>query len=161
LGKRLGKRMKAFQAAIGALGPERIAELRENGSIEIEGERFDTDEIEVVQQPRPGASVLSNRYIAVDLDTTLDDELIRSGYAREIVNRIQRQRKDLGLNVSDRIQVRYWGDSELLAAAAGHAAYICGETLAVSFDPVEGLAGGQESAIDDRPFRCAVEKHGG
>jgi len=161
LGKRLGKRMKAFQAAIGALGAERIAELRENGSIEIEGERFDTDEIEVVQQPRPGASVLSNRYIAVDLDTTLDDELIRSGYAREIVNRIQRQRKDLGLNVSDRIRVRYWGDSELLAAAAGHAAYICGETLAVSFDALEDLAGGQESAIDDRPFRCAVEKHGG
>jgi len=159
LGKRLGKRMKAFQAAIGALGADRIGELREHGAIEIDGERFDSDEIEVVQQPRPGTSALSNRYIAVDLDTTLDEDLIRSGYAREMVNRIQRFRKDLGLNVADRIRVRYQGDAELLAAARAHADYIRGETLAVSFEYVEDLVDGQASSIDERAFRCVVEKH--
>jgi isoleucyl-tRNA synthetase len=161
LGKRLGKRMKAFQALIGALTPAQIAALQENGSLEIDGERFDGQEIEVVQQPRPGTHVISNRYIAVDLDTALDDELIRSGYAREIVNRIQRYRKDLGLNVADRIRVRYTGDPELLAAAAAHAAYIASETLATSFEPVDALKGGQESAIDDRTFRCEVRAQAG
>jgi isoleucyl-tRNA synthetase len=161
LGKRLGKRMKAFQALIGALAPAEIAELQQTGSVEIDGERFDGQEIEVVQQPRPGTHVISNRYIAIDLDTALDDELVRSGYAREIVNRIQRYRKDLGLNVADRIRVKYTGDPELLAAAAAHAAYISAETLATSFERVDALAGGQESAIDDRTFRCEVRAQAG
>jgi isoleucyl-tRNA synthetase len=158
LGKRLGKRMKAFQAVIGALTPMQIAGLGETGEIELEGERFTSDEIEVVQQPLPGASVLSNRYIAVDLDTELDEALIRSGYAREIVNRIQRYRKDLGLSVADRIRVRYAGDPEVVAAAATHADYICGETLAVAFESQPDLAGGHATSIDEHAFRCLVEK---
>jgi isoleucyl-tRNA synthetase len=161
LGKRLGKRMKAFQALIAALTPAQIGELQETGSLEIDGERFDGQEIEIVQQPRPGTHVISNRYIAIDLDTALDDELIRSGYAREIVNRIQRYRKDLGLNVADRIHVRYSGDPELMAAAAAHAGYIASETLATSFERVDALTGGQESAIDDRTFRCEVRAQTG
>ncbi|GIS19567.1 MAG: hypothetical protein CM15mP120_14830 [Pseudomonadota bacterium] len=46
---------------------------------------------------------MSNRQIAVDLDCQLTPELIRGGYAREVVNRIQRARKDQGFDVSDRI----------------------------------------------------------
>ncbi|MBX3706185.1 MAG: isoleucine--tRNA ligase [Pseudomonadales bacterium] len=156
LGKRLGKRMKSFQAAIAGLTAADIETLRDSGSITIDGERFGSDEIVVLQQSRAGSNVLSNRYIAIELDTTLDAELQLNGYAREIVNRIQRYRKDLGLNVADRIDVRYTGAPELLQAAAAHADYIAGETLAVSFVAEPALAGGQAVTIDELPFRCVV-----
>ena len=159
LGKRLGKRMKAFQAAINGLDAAQIAQLQEQGVIELEGESFSSEEIEVQQQPRPGANVLSNRFVAVDLDTRLDDELIRSGYAREIVNRIQRCRKDAGLNVADRIRIRYRGDPILMRAADEHAAYIAQETLAVAFEPSEDLAADSlEVTIDERGFRFVLDK---
>ncbi len=161
LGKRLGKRMKAFQAAINALDAAQIARLQEDGAIELEGESFSSEEIEVQQQPRAGANVLSNRFVAVDLDTRLDDDLIRSGYAREIVNRIQRCRKDVGLNVADRIRIRYRGDPMLMRAADEHAAYIAQEILAVAFEPAAELAADSlEVTIDERGFRFVLDKVG-
>ncbi|MEQ9005315.1 MAG: isoleucine--tRNA ligase [Pseudomonadales bacterium] len=156
LGKRLGKRMKSFQQAIAGLDREHIDRLQRDGTIEIDGETFDDQEIQVVQQARPGTNTVSNGEMAVDLDITLDDELLRGGYAREIVNRVQRHRKDLALNVADRIEIRYAGDPELVRAAAEHADYIRGETLAVRFEAVSALSDGTEVVIDERPFRFAV-----
>jgi isoleucyl-tRNA synthetase len=156
LGKRLGKRMKSFQQAIRALDATQLGELVANGRITVDGEVFTADEIEVQQQPRPGTNTVSNGRIAVDLDITLDDELVRGGYAREIVNRIQRRRKDLDLNVADRIEVHYWGDPDLLRAAAEHGDYVRGETLSVRFEPDETRARDAEVEIDGRPFRFSL-----
>jgi isoleucyl-tRNA synthetase len=157
LGKRLGKRMKAFNQAIRSMSREQIEALSSTGAIEIEGETFDGTEIEVVQQPRPGTNTVSNGRIAVDLDCELTDELLRGGYAREIVNRIQRRRKELELNVADRIGVRYHGDATLLQAAAEHADYIAGETLAVRFEEDPSVPADAEVDIDARTFRFAIE----
>ena len=55
----------------------------------------------VLQQAREGTGTVSNRFISVDLDCTLDDELVRGGYAREVVNRIQQRRKELALHVAE------------------------------------------------------------
>ncbi|MFW6093292.1 MAG: isoleucine--tRNA ligase [Pseudomonadota bacterium] len=156
LGKRLGKRMKAFQQAIQNLPRERVDALQRDGSITVDGETFSDEEIEVLQRPRPGTDTVSNGRIAVELDTRLDDELVRGGYAREIVNRIQRRRKELGLNVTDRIEVRFRGDPELVRAAREHDAYISGETLATVFADDAALEDGVEVEIDERPFRFAL-----
>ncbi|MGD8830029.1 MAG: isoleucine--tRNA ligase [Pseudomonadales bacterium] len=158
LGKRLGKRMKAFQALIGSLDAEQIATLQRTGTIELDGETFDTGEIQVLQQPRPGTSTVSNRFISVDLDCTLDEELIRGGYAREIVNRIQQRRKEMGLKVADRITVVYEGDPELVQAAKDHREYTAGATLALSFEPGTVDRGATEAEIDGRPFRFVITR---
>ena len=133
LGRRLGKRMKAFQQAIGALSAVEISRLQADGELTIDGETFTTDEIEVLQKPRPGTQTVSNRYIAVDLDCGLNPELIREGWAREIVSCIQQARKDQGLNVSDRIEVAYDGDAQLVETADAHSGYISQQVLAVEF----------------------------
>ena len=160
LGKRLGKRMKGFQQHIAALSTEQIDTFQETGSITIEGETFAGHEIEVLQQPRPGTGVVSNRYIAVDLDIELDEELISGGYAREIVNRIQRQRKEQGFNIADRIDVFFAGDPVLVKAALDHAEYIAGEVLAVRFEQKADLAdvvGAVEAQVDDRSLRFVLD----
>ncbi|MEJ2087901.1 MAG: class I tRNA ligase family protein, partial [Gammaproteobacteria bacterium] len=157
LGKRLGKRMKEFQAAIGARTAEDIAALQESGEVEIDGERFDLEEIQVQQQPRDGTTTVSNRFIAVDLDCELNEGLVRGGYAREIVNRIQQRRKEMNLNVSDRIRVVYDGDPEILKAAEEHREQTASATLAVSFLHGDVVAG-RKSEIDGREFVFRIEK---
>lgn len=159
LGKRLGKRMKEFQGLIGGLSAAQIAALQADGEIELGGETFSTEEIQVLQQAKPGTTTVSNRFISVDLDCQLDDELVRGGYGREIVNRIQQRRKEIGLNVADRIEVAFEGDAELLRAATEHQSTIMQATLAVSFEQqaLSG-AGAVEAEIDGRPFVFLVRK---
>jgi isoleucyl-tRNA synthetase len=156
LGKRLGKRMKAFQQAIRSLDDEQIGKLQREGKIILEGEVFTSEEIEVLQQARPGTNTVSNARIAVDLDCELTPTLIRGGYAREIVNRIQRSRKELGLEVSDRIEVVYAAEGDLAVAAKEYSDYIAGEVLATSF--VAGETDQLAAQIDGMQLRFSIRK---
>jgi isoleucyl-tRNA synthetase len=158
LGKRLGKRMKEFQQHIGALTGEQIAALQTSGEITIADQVFGLDEIQVLQQARTGTNTISNSQIAVDLDCSLDDGLVRGGYAREIVNRIQRRRKELDLNVADRIEVRYEGDAQLLTAAEEHIDYIQLETLATTFNAEAAGANAADVEIGGMAFRFSIRK---
>ena len=134
LGKRLGKRMKIFGPLINGLSARQIAELREEGALAVQGERFTLEEIEVRQQPLAGSGAATDGSISIVLDTALTEDLIRGGYAREIVNRVQRARKDRGFALSDRIVLRFDGAAELLRAADEHRSYIMGETLCTTFE---------------------------
>jgi isoleucyl-tRNA synthetase len=157
LGKRLGKRMKAFGAKIAELDRDRIDALQDGGSIEIDGEIFGLDEIQILREPKPGTHALSNRFISIVLDCTLDDDLIAEGIAREAVNRIQRTRKEKNLNVSDRIVVVYDGDPVVTSATAGFRDYIAGEVLATRFEQGEPGEAATATAIDGMSFRYRIE----
>ncbi|MCZ6618685.1 MAG: isoleucine--tRNA ligase [Gammaproteobacteria bacterium] len=158
LGKRLGKRMKEFQIHIQNLSADEIGRFQVDGKITLEGETFDVEEIQVLQRPRPGTNTTSNRFIAVDLDCELDDELVRGGYARAIANRVNRRRKEMGLHVADRIAVRFDGDAELCDAVREHRDYIMKETLATTFEQDEWLEGHVDAEIDGKAFRFRVSK---
>ena len=138
LGKRLGKRMKAFAQQIGQLGDEQIAQLQDRGALTLEAggetETFTVEEIEVKQQAKAGTNTISNSQISVDLDCELTPELVRRGYGREVVNRIQRERKERGYSVSDRISVAFYADDVLAQAIAEHREYIMGETLCLHME---------------------------
>jgi isoleucyl-tRNA synthetase len=139
LGRRLGKEMKRYAAAIAALGPEALEAFVETGTLELEGERFGEGDLEVFREPQPDTEALSNRFITIDLSTELTPTLREEGLAREVVNRIQRARKDADFHVSDRITVRYAAEPTLAAAIEAHGAYIGGETLAVALVPEANL----------------------
>ncbi|MEM1229980.1 MAG: isoleucine--tRNA ligase [Pseudomonadota bacterium] len=135
LGKRLGKEMKRYAGAIAQLDAQAIARYQADGALEIDGQQFSGEDIEVRQQALAGAEVVSNSAIAIVLDTALDDELIEGGLAREIVNRVQRARKEQGLNVADRIMLRVDGDAELLRVLQERWSYVGGEVLGVELIP--------------------------
>jgi len=158
LGKRLGKRMKEFQQAIVALSADDIANLQANGTITVLGEVFSDTEIQVLQQARPGTSTVSNSQIAVDLDCQLTPDLVRGGYAREMVNRIQRGRKEQGFDVSDRIDVVYSAQGDLSLAATEYRDYIMGETLALELREEASVDNPIAAEIDDMPFNFALTK---
>ncbi len=96
----------------------------------------------------------------IGLDGTLDEELVAEGIARELVNRVQRLRRDVGLPVADRIDLGIRGAEEIERAAETHADYIAGETLAVQVDvgsSPEAFSGDwNESEIDGLSVRIGL-----
>ncbi len=158
LGKRLGKQMGQFMKAINALTSSDLEKIEETGSIELQGEKFTADDFLIFREAKEGTNAVSNRLISIDLDTTLDESLQREGLAREVVNRIQRTRKDIGLNVEDRIEVVFSADAELASAINEHMDYICKETLASAL--TEGSASEHEFDVDGQKLVLNLSKKG-
>ena len=69
--------------------------------------------------------VLSDDSVVVALDLTITEELKQEGLAREIVRNIQDARKQLDLQITDRIKISLIGDYPV-----SYVDYICKETLA-------------------------------
>jgi isoleucyl-tRNA synthetase len=163
LGKRLGGKMKAVQAALGAADGDALAEaLERDGRVVVEaaGESIELghDELEVRLIEKEGLATAGDRDLLVVLDTHLTPELVAEGRAREVVNRIQTARKELGLDYADRIRVRYRAAPELEAAIAAFRDWIAGETLAVAWVP-DG-AELEAAPVDGLDFACALERAG-
>ena len=108
-------------------------------------------------EPLDGYQVEAEAGRAVALALELDDELRREGLAREIVHAVQNARREAGLEVTDRIELRLGGDAELLDAARAHEAYVAGETLATSV-AYDGADGAGDATIEGRELRIAVER---
>lgn len=157
LGKKLGKRMGQFGKLITSLSAKDLADFEANGEIELGGEKFISEDIDIFREAKEGTQALSNRYISIDMDVVLTDELIEEGLAREVVNRIQRSRKDLGFNIDDRIIVEYSGDEKLVAAINKHASYIAGETLCSKITENDSNSG-SEFKIDDLAVKVTISK---
>ena len=134
LGKRFGKDFGKIRKAISELTAEDLMNLEERGEIELLGEKLSASDVLVFREAKEGSDAISNRHISIELDCSLNDELISEGLAREVVNRIQKSRKELGFNVSDRIQITYQGSDKLSHVINIHRDYISKETLAVSLE---------------------------
>ena len=159
LGKRLGKRMGKFMNSIKRLSAEQIYRLEEAGSVEIDGERFVLEDFLIGREPRDGACLISNEVISIELDCNPTKELLREGTAREVVNRIQKTRKEMGLNVADRIRVQFVADGELAVAIEEHRSYIEGEVLAVSLE--ESKEKGEHSfEVEGKSLELTITRSG-
>ena len=136
LGKKLGPKMKVVGNTIQSLNKEQIQILESEGKIEIDVEgdvqEILISEVELSTQDMPGWLVSSEGDTTVALDINITDELKQEGIAREMVNRIQNLRKELGFEVTDHIQIEYSGDSELQESANNFSQYIASEVLALS-----------------------------
>jgi len=88
------------------------------------------EDVDIATQDMPGWLVASENGATVALDITITDELHREGMAREFVNRVQNLRKDIGLDLTDRIQVLFKGDPAVQESVNHFNTYICGEVLA-------------------------------
>ncbi len=105
-----------------------------------DGETFTIgpDDVIVTQTPLTGWAVASDGGETVALEVTITAELRREGLAREFVRLAQDARKADGLDISDRIALRWsTADPEVAAALTEHRAMISAEVLAIEFGPWE------------------------
>ncbi len=146
LGPTFGSRAGAVAEALRRLGGEALAAWRAGGelAVELDGARVSVPEeaAVLVEEAREGLVVQSEGGISVGLDTRVDDELRLEGTARELVNRIQRLRRDAGLELDDRICLGIFGAPEVASAATAHREYIASEVLAVEVEVGSEPAGG-------------------
>jgi isoleucyl-tRNA synthetase len=107
--------------------------------------------------------VASEGAFVVALDPAVSPDLASEGLARELVNRIQRLRKDAGYDVSTRILLSVEGDAALIDAATRHHDYIAYDTLAREFHvgmPLATFDRVEDVIIDDFTAALAVRRVG-
>ena len=143
LPKQLGQKYKNLfpqvRLAISKLDPEDSAQRILSGEslkIEVDGQSLEImpDEIEVRIQAKEGFSVASEGAEVAALVTTLTDELIYEGLAREFVRRVQEARKQADFDIADRILINFTSSEKLSKAAELFKDYIQSETLAVEMN---------------------------
>jgi isoleucyl-tRNA synthetase len=164
LGKTLGPKLKAFGELVAGLSQSQINDYEKTGSLDVEldGEKMTlvTEDLEIRSENIPGWVVANDQEITVALDLSLSDDLKMEGIARDVVNRVQNQRKDMGLEVMDRIQIRFSKTSNDLVTQAleSNKEYICTETQANSLEIVDGVALEQVLELDELSVNFDIVK---
>jgi isoleucyl-tRNA synthetase len=134
IGPKYGKQMKGITALVQQFGQEDIAQIEQaqvwKGEVDGQAIELLLEDFEIQAQDIPGWLVASENGLTVALDISISPELKAEGLARELVNRIQNMRKDLQLEVTDRITVKLDTSEVVKAAALAHQHYICAEVLA-------------------------------
>jgi isoleucyl-tRNA synthetase len=142
LGKRFGKGVQAVAKAVAEADAAALsAGLREGtASVTVDGEPVSLapDEVIITETPREGWSVASDSGATVALDLEITPELRLAGLARDAIRLMQEARKNSGLDVADRIAVRWMSTAPATAEAlTEHKPLISDEVLATDFAPGE------------------------
>ncbi|WP_352418801.1 isoleucine--tRNA ligase [Proteiniborus sp.] len=138
----LGPKIKDFGKVLSELDGSVAAPKIENGEnvvVKISGKDFEVtkDLVTVTITAKEGFTVAMENNHFVILDTTLTEELINEGYAREFISKVQQMRKNNGYEMMDNVKIYYDGDDEIAKAVNDYEDYIKKETLSVSIERVQ------------------------
>lgn len=162
LGPKFGKDMKTVAAQIAQMDNEAINRLEEDGKFELningEAHILQPEDFEIITKDIQGWVVAVDGNLTVALDTTLNEKLRNEGIARELVNRIQNLRKTSGLDVTDRIRVKFRSHPDLEKAVGQNSDYITSETLTDEIMFLEELYSENVVEIDEIVTNITVNK---
>jgi isoleucyl-tRNA synthetase len=139
LGTKFGADVQVIAKEIATADPSvMVKDLRKNKvfklNVDLGGKakdvEIDIDDLVITETPRSGWSVSSHAGESLALDLTLTPELIRAGQVREVIRAIQEERKNIGLDVSDRITVNWNAPADLTSAINSAVSEISAEVLA-------------------------------
>jgi isoleucyl-tRNA synthetase len=158
LGKRYGKRTAIVAAAAAGLAADQLRGLEQgvSATLEVDGEpaTFHPEDVAVEREVASDWLVQSSGPFVVALDPHLTPELRQEGLAREVVNRVQRIRKEAGFAYTDRIALWIDGDMPVLDAVRANDRFIRGETLA------RGLEVAARAPTPDLEQQVDIDGHG-
>ena len=160
VGKVLGPKMKLFQEALTKLSTEEKMALKDGNEIKVmlDNEEFTVNDtmVEIRVESKEGfnASYEGNNFIV--LNTTLTEELINEGLARETVSKIQQIRKNNNFDIADRVVVTYEASDEYTKSIKDFIDFIKDETLALEFKKAKNLT--DEYDVNDYKVKFKVEK---
>ena len=154
VGQKFGPKVKLIMSQVAQWGQEDIAKIEKEGqyALTLEGEEIllTLEDVEISSEDIPGWSVANEGKLTVALDITITDELREEGIARDVVNRVQNLRKEMGLDVQDKINITIEKNDTLVnSALTSNKTYICQETQALALELVEKLSHATPIAIDD------------
>ncbi|GJL83276.1 MAG: isoleucine--tRNA ligase [marine bacterium B5-7] len=157
LGKRYGKLVPAIRTALAECDSTALVRAHANdetymltiGDQEIS---FAPADVLVETESAEGYACAEESGYLVALDTTLSEDLLVEGVARELVRTVQDARKQAGLEISDRIVLRIEGSERVVAALDAYRDYLMSETLASDWggDEFIGEFTSERSLDEDR-----------
>ena len=155
--------MKTIANAVAKLVQPAIQKIEQEGEISLQLENktinLQLSDVEITSRDIEGWLVASAGPLTVALDVTIDDELRNEGIARELVNRIQNLRKESGLEVTDKIELKILKDGNVEKAIENNEAYLKSETLTEILNLEEQLDEGTEVSFDDVQTKLFIQKH--
>jgi len=134
LGKKYGHLIKGIVSAVEGLGNKDACLLEEIGSLSVlVGNQeivLKKEDLLIKIEDAPGVLTAKNDDVLVMLNPKLSQGLIEEGFAREFINKIQNMRRDLGLAVTDLVEVLVGGDIIACDIVFKHENYVSEEVLA-------------------------------
>ena len=137
LGSVHGNNMKLVATRISKMSQDEINHLENKNSINIELDNNETielsiNQVEILFGEIEGKQVASNDMFTIALDISIDDNLLAEGVSREFINKIQNERKENKLEVTDKIEIYIDNSSkEIISFLLKHKGFICNETQAL------------------------------
>ena len=132
-GSILGSKMPEFVKYLNSLKEEEIDNIRNNMNLEFEGIKITEDLIDIKINAKEGFNVATENNNFIILNTTLTEELLNEGLAREFVSKIQQLRKTENFDVEDRINIYIDANKDLINQLMTNMEYIKSETLCLNF----------------------------
>jgi isoleucyl-tRNA synthetase len=150
VGPRLGEAAKELKPALAALDSVAAAAALESGgtvTVTLSTGTFEltSEDVELRVQGKGSFAVSRDGAEVIALDLTLDDDLRRRGYLRDVVRQVQDLRKNSRFDVADRIVLNVTGLDDL---AEGFAT-LANEVLALEVLAVAGQGEGTALELDD------------
>lgn len=166
VGKVLGKDTPLLQKSLESIdGRAAVEELRETGKFTVtlsNGRELglEAEDVQIEELPMEGFEVVSEGAATLVLELELTPELIREGYFREIVSKIQTMRREADFEVTDRITVYYKAGDELSDVMRSFAEDFETEVLAKAVLPLpaDKETDAQEWPINDLDMRLLLER---
>ena len=134
LGPILREKLPIVKRLIEQLPSTKVIELLDKGYIEVKDKsigtlRVDLSNVDIIEEERPGYSFKKTDFGYVILDIKINRRNLLRGLAREIVRRIQLMRKEINLDVMDKIVIYIsTNDTDILEAVKKEEKYILYET---------------------------------
>ncbi|MEK9942485.1 MAG: DUF5915 domain-containing protein, partial [Gammaproteobacteria bacterium] len=166
VGKRYGKLIPQIREALLQANGAVLAAAQVSGqsiTLEVAGQTIvlEPEDLLIETESAEGYACAESGGMLVALDTTLSDDLLREGLAREIVRTIQDARKQFGLEVSDRIRLHLSGSTRVREAIEQYRDWIMDETLASTWSDEPFSSGfSLDREIADEQWHIALEKIG-
>ena len=145
LGSIHGKNMKIVAERISSMTQDEITQLEKNESINLEldgGLKLDLllNQVEILFGQIEGKQVASNDTFTIALDISIDNDLLAEGVSREFINKIQNQRKEIKLEVTDKIEIYISNHSkEINSFLLKHKDFICNETQSINLIATDNI----------------------
>ncbi|ACU02644.1 isoleucine--tRNA ligase [Pedobacter heparinus] len=158
LGPKVGKDMKMVAERVSNMNQEELANFENTGKYLVSGTDYviELGDVEIIAEDIPGWQVTNMGSLTVALDVSITEALKQEGLSRELINRIQNLRKELGYEVTDRITVTLQNHNLVNEAVAQNKTYICAEILADNINLTETLDNGNKIVIDEVELQILI-----
>ena len=159
VGKIFGPKIKEFQELVATFDINDVNQIKAGYyTTDFNGEKLEitSDMITTTLKNKEGYKSATNGNISVVLDTTLTDDLLLEGLAREVVRKVQSLRKEADFIITDRITLYYNGNEMLDEMLATYEEYVKEETLSTSLVKDETLP--KDIMLNDIAIALKVEK---